>query len=91
MMLNQEIDRILNEKVCVPLTEVQLQMYRNDGPFMPLTITVYRQIAFKYFKMLVFSKFKASQLPNYPIACNLTDLDQITASFCTKLDREILD
>lgn len=50
-------------------------MAKNDGPYMPMTVSLYRTVAFKMFKR----QFSNTQNPT------------IYASFCQKVDRELLD
>ena len=49
---------------------------------MPLTVTLYRSIAFKKFKSLMLHKLKAGE----PV-----ELDKLSTIFCKRVDRELLD
>lgn len=49
---------------------------------MPLTVTLYRSIAYKKFKSLILQKLRAGE----PVA-----LDKMSSVFCKRVDRELLD
>ena len=57
-------------------------MHKTEGPYMPLTVTLYRSIAYKKFKSLILQKLRAGE----PVA-----LDKMSSVFCKRVDRELLD
>ena len=46
-----DIRFLIDESICVPLQECQRVLSKVDGALCPLTITLYRSIAFKKLKM----------------------------------------
>ena len=72
----EQVDKLIYFNVCIPLSEAKQRMGKNDGPYMPMTVSLYRTVAFKMFKR----KF-----------ANKQNLAPIYASFCQKVDRELLD
>ena len=45
-----EVDKLIYYNVCIPLNEAKSRMAKNDGPYMPMTVSLYRTVAFKMFK-----------------------------------------
>lgn len=76
------VDYIIGEAVSLPIQECTLQFHRAEAPFMPLTFTTYRSIAYKKFKSLMITQIQQGQ----PVP-----LDKLTSHFCRKVDLEILD
>jgi hypothetical protein len=46
----EEMDKLIYYNVCIPLNEAKARMAKNDGPYMPITMSLYRTVAFKMFK-----------------------------------------
>ena len=44
-----ELDKLIYYNVCIPLNEAKSRMPKNDGPYMPMTVSLYRTVAFKMF------------------------------------------
>ena len=76
------VETIVAENVSLPLTECKNYLRRAEAPYLPLTITTYRAIAFKKFKALLLANLKAGKK---------VDIESLTTEFCQKVDREILD
>jgi len=81
------VDKLIEEKVCEPLAEAQHFMHRNDGPYLPLTISLYRSMAFKAFKRYVAENMETGNL----LDAKSFNLQALSSHFCQKVDLETLD
>lgn len=77
-----QLDEIISENVSIPITECQAFIKRAEAPFLPLTMTTYRTIAYKKFKSLMIESLRAGKK---------IELDVVSSQFCQKVDRELLD
>ena len=77
-----EIQNLITENILIPLSESKKLLRKTEGAMMPLTMTLYRTIAYKKFKMQLLNKIgKSSQL----------NIEESTSTFCRSIDKEILD
>lgn len=52
------VESIVQENVEMMLTESQYHIQRAEAPYLPLTLTTYRAIAYKKFKALMLEQLK---------------------------------
>ena len=73
---------LIEDNVSVPLGECCKVIYKTEGPYMPLTMTLYRGIAYRKFKRMMMEKLRSGQV---------VEIDKMSSLFCHKVDLELLD
>lgn len=73
-----DVDQIIDDYVSIPLNECKNYLARCEAPYLPLTMTTYRAVAFKKFRNQVMDLMKTG--------ANIK-IGQLTSDFCNKVDR----
>ena len=76
------LDLLVREHVETPLKVVPAHLKRAQAPYLPLTIGVYREVAYKKVKQEVVEKLKAGVD---------VKVEKIATDFVKKIDLEILN
>ena len=70
---DEEFEEIIIDHILIPLSECNKLIHKSEGPYVPLTMTLYRTIAYRKFKNLMMKKLKSGQC---------VEIDKYSSLFC---------